>query len=145
VVRARTRSFDPHTSQGDEMAVPLRTQVRMSVAHEQYKHLRTAAPAEGPRTRTLRWMEGLPPGVRPTALLRLHARIVNLIAATWRDPKAFGAYMESLLRDTRGNRRGFPPKVVAELVALKHYYDARGVKTTSIDKASANVDDTKRL
>jgi hypothetical protein len=71
-------------------------------------------------------MEDLPPDVRPTALLRLHARIANLIAATWRDPKAFGAYMESLLRDTRGNRQGFPPKIVAELAALKHYHDTRG-------------------
>jgi hypothetical protein len=70
-------------------------------------------------------MEDLPPDVRPTALLRLHARIANLIAATWGDPKAFGTYMESLLRDTRGNRQGFPPEIVAELVALKQYYDKR--------------------
>ena len=69
----------------------------------------------------------MPPDVRPTTLLRLHARIVNLIAATWRDPKAFGTYMESLLCDMRGNRLGFPPKIVAELVALKHYYDTRGL------------------
>ncbi len=115
------KKFDLHTLPSDEMSVPLHTQPRMIVAHEQYKHLRKAAPADGPLARTLRWVEDLPPDVRPTALLRLHPRIANLIAATWGDPKAFGAYMESLLRDTRGNRQGFPPKIVAELVALKHY------------------------
>jgi hypothetical protein len=115
------KKFDLKTLPSNEVLVPL------SVVHEQYKHLRTSAPAEGPLTRTLRGIKDLPPDVRPTALLRLHARIVNLIATTWRDPRAFGTYMESLLRDTRGNRQG-PPKIVAELVALKHYYDTRGVE-----------------
>jgi hypothetical protein len=126
------KKFDLQTLQSMELLVPPSTQVRMRVAHEQYKHLRKAIPAEGPLARTLRWLEDLPPDVRPTTLLRLHARIVNLIAATWRDPKTFGAYMESLLRDTRGNRQGFPPKIVAELVALKHYYDTRRVDDNDV-------------
>jgi hypothetical protein len=120
------KKFDLHRLQSNEVLVPPSTQVRMSVAHEQYRHLRRAIPAEAPQARTLKWMEDLPPDVRPTTLLRLHARIVNLIAATWRDPRAFGVYMESLLRDTRGNRQGFPPEIIDELVALKHCYDTRG-------------------
>jgi hypothetical protein len=36
--------------------------------------------------------------------------------------KSFGAYMGSLFEDKRGNRKGFPPEVAAELVALKRYY-----------------------
>ncbi len=114
------KKFDLKTLQSNEVLVPL------SVVHEQYKHLRKATPAEAPQACTLKWMEDLPPDARPTALLRLHARIVNPIAATWRDPRAFGAYMESLIRDTRGNRQGFPPRIIAELVALKHYHDTRG-------------------
>jgi hypothetical protein len=68
-------------------------------------------------------MENLPPDVQPTALLRLYARIDNIIVATWRDPKAFGAYMDSLLHDKRGNRRGYSSEVDAELVALKRPHD----------------------
>ena len=68
-------------------------------------------------------MENLPPDVQPTALLRLYARIANLIVATWRDPKAFGAYMDSLLHDKRGNRRGYSSEVDAELVTLKRPHD----------------------
>ena len=97
----------------------------MSVEGEQHKHLRKAAPADSPLKRTLKWMENLPAEVRPTALLRLYARVANLIAASWPDAMAFGTYMESLLNDQRGNRRGFPPAVRAELIALKQYYATR--------------------
>jgi hypothetical protein len=97
----------------------------MSVEDEQHKHLRKAAPADIPLKRTLKWMENLPAEVQPNALLRLYARVANLIAATWQDARAFGTYMESLINDKRGNRRGFPPAVRAELMALKHYYETR--------------------
>ncbi|HKE40146.1 MAG TPA: hypothetical protein VKG21_09935 [Casimicrobiaceae bacterium] len=53
------------------------------------------------------------------ALMRQFARVANLIAATWGDLEAFETYMESLLTDKRGNRKGFPPDVVAELSALE--------------------------
>jgi len=49
------------------------------------------------------------------------ARVANLIAATWGHAKHFEIYMESLLTDTRGNRKGFPPDVMAELAALEVY------------------------
>ena len=76
-----------------------------------------------PVPHTLQWADALPPGVRPTALLRQFARIANLIAATWRDSEHFDAYMGSLLTDTRGNRRGFPVEVLRELEALRRYRD----------------------
>jgi hypothetical protein len=93
----------------------------MSVGVEQYKHLRRAAPADIPLRRTLMWVASLPSTVQPTFLVCRFARIANLIAAMWADPKSFNTYTESLLTDTRGNRRGFPPEVLAELVALRHY------------------------
>jgi hypothetical protein len=95
----------------------------MSVEGEQHQHLRKAAPTGIPLKRTLKWMENLPAEVRPTELLRLYARVANLIAASWRDAKTFDTYMESLINDKRGNRRGFPPSIRAELMALKHYYE----------------------
>jgi len=55
------------------------------------------------------------------ALMRQFARVANLIAATWGHLEHFETYMESLLNDKRGNRKGFPPDVMAELVALEVY------------------------
>ena len=107
----------------EEELVPPRTTSRMHVGLEEHKHLRKTAPANMPLPRTLTWVASLPPNVQPTALLRRYARIANLIAATWEDPKSFDAYIESLLTDTRGSRRGFPSDVLSELVALQRYYD----------------------
>ena len=96
---------------------------QMSVELEEHQHLRTAAPANKPLRRTLTWVASLPPDVQPTALMRHFVRIANLIAATWGNPRFFDTYMESLLADKRGTRRGFPPDVLAELVALQRYRD----------------------
>src|SRR6202022_2035021 len=83
------------------------------------KRQRKAAPANMPLPRTLNWVEDLPSSVKPTALLRQYARIANVFAATWNDPKALNSYMKCLLRDDRGNRKGFPPDVLREILALR--------------------------
>lgn len=88
-----------------------------------YQHLRKATPANVAFPRTLAWVETLPSDVQPTALLRRYPRIVNLIATVWGDRQWFQEYMESLLTDTRGNRQGFPPDVLKDLLALRSYYD----------------------
>jgi hypothetical protein len=106
-----------------ELSVARRAPLQMSVGLEERKRLRTVAPANTPLRRTLMWIKTLPPDVQPGTLVRRFARIANLIAATWGDPKSFDAYMESLLTDTRGNRRGFAPAVHAEFVALRRYRD----------------------
>jgi len=62
--------------------------------------------------------------------MRRYARIANLIAAAWGEAKAFHAYMESLLADKRGNRRGFPPDVQRDLLTLRHYYDTHRENST---------------
>jgi hypothetical protein len=98
----------------------------ISVGVEEHQHLRKATPTNVPLRRTLEWLKSLPPDVQPFAVVRRYARVANLIAATWEDSKAFHAYMESLLTDKRGNRKGFPPDVLAELLALQRHYDARG-------------------
>jgi hypothetical protein len=86
---------------------------------DEYQHLRKASPANTPLRRTREWIESLPARVRPVNLMRRFARVANLIAATWGKPEYFETYMESLLTDTRGNRKGFPPDVLAELSALR--------------------------
>ena len=80
----------------------------------------------------MKWVETIPPNVRPNALLRQYPRIANLIAAAWKDHKAFSSYMESLLTDKRGNRKGFPPEVLNELVALQRFYEMRNKDDNSV-------------
>jgi hypothetical protein len=82
---------------------------------------RRAVPANDPLPRTLKWVEGLPPDVKPTALLRHYARIANVLAAAWDDPKAVNSYMDCLFRDDRGDRKGFPQDVSHELQMLREY------------------------
>jgi len=96
------------------------------------KRLRRGSPANILVPPTLKWLETVPANVRPHTLVRQYPRIANLIAAAWRDPKAFYAYMESLLHDKRGNRKGFPPEVLHELVALQQYYEMRNRDDNSV-------------
>jgi hypothetical protein len=86
-----------------------------------YGHLRKTAPPTEPLRRTLHWFGNLPPEVQPFVLLRRYARVANLVAATWHDANLFRSYVESLLVDRRGGRRGFPPNVRRELIILQKY------------------------
>jgi hypothetical protein len=90
---------------------------------EGQESLRKASPASAPLPRTFEWVASLPADVQPTALMRHYPRIANVIAAAWRDSKALRSYMDCLFTDTRGNRQGFPPDVLGELLALREYYD----------------------
>ena len=101
-------------------SVPQRP-AEIRVGSNEQKHLRKATPANIPLPGTKRWVESLPPEVRPKELMRRYARIANLLAAAWDNPEHLDKYMESLLIDKRGGRKGFPPDVLAELKALELY------------------------
>jgi hypothetical protein len=118
----RPRS-DVHAST-EERLVPRAEPLQVNLELEEHKHLRKEAPANIPLRRTQTWIAGLPLDVQPTALVRHFPRIANLIVATWGERKTFDAYMESLLTDKRGNRQGFPPEVLTELMALHRYRDS---------------------
>jgi hypothetical protein len=96
------------------------------------KLLRRGSPATVLVPPTTKWLETLPANVRPHALVRQFPRIANLIAAAWRDPKSFYGYMESLLHDKRGGRKGFPPEILHELVALQQFYEMRNKDDNSV-------------
>jgi hypothetical protein len=83
---------------------------------------RKGAPANVALPRTLKWVEGLPSGVKPSALLRHYARIANVLAAAWDDPTAVSSYMDCLFRDDREYRTGFPRDVANELLILREYH-----------------------
>jgi hypothetical protein len=72
-----------------------------------------------------RWLQTLPAVQCPQHLAQQFPRIVNRLALVWPDPVLTGRYFESLLIDHRGNRKGFPPEVAQELIALRAHYGAR--------------------
>jgi hypothetical protein len=84
--------------------------------------LRRGEPMNSPLPRTLTWVAKLPRDLRPAELLRSYSRVANLIASIWDDPPAMNAYFADLLHDRRGNRKGFPTAVMAELLALRRHY-----------------------
>jgi len=83
---------------------------------------RKGAPMDAPLPRTFTWAAKLPREAQPIELMKTFPRIANLIAAEWNEPEAMHEYFDELLHDRRGNRRGFPPAVHAELLALRKHY-----------------------
>jgi hypothetical protein len=71
---------------------------------------------------TIEWMAGLPYAVRPTELARRFPRIANSIAELWRRVSRCEEYLDSMVVDQRGDRKGFPPAVAMEITALRAYY-----------------------
>jgi len=71
---------------------------------------------------TIDWLASLPPNVRPLALATKFPRVANRIAEEWREQGACRRDFDDLVYDKRGTRRGFPPDVYVELLALRDYY-----------------------
>ncbi len=71
---------------------------------------------------TIDWLASLPPNVRPLALATKFPRVANRIAQEWREQGACRRDFDDLVYDKRGTRRGFPPDVYVELMALRDYY-----------------------
>lgn len=67
------------------------------------------------------WMAALPLHARPQQCALQYPRIVNTLAAMDSDSERSEAYLKSLLADTRGQRQGFPPLVLKELIAFRGY------------------------
>ncbi len=74
---------------------------------------------------TEKWIQTLPEEVRPRALLPQFPRIANKLARTRDDPGEFCMYLDQLLTDQRGARRGFPADVHNELSVLREYVGGR--------------------
>lgn len=71
---------------------------------------------------TVDWLASLPPNVRPLVLATKFPRVANRIAKEWQEPRACRRDFEDLVYDKRGTRRGFPPDVYVELLALRDFY-----------------------
>ena len=84
---------------------------------------RAKSPANGLLRPTAQWAATLRSDVVPHALLSKFPRIANLLAVLWQDPGSLRRYLDDLLVDKRGNRKGFPLDILRELFALRAYYD----------------------
>ena len=62
---------------------------------------------------------------RPMGLAAAFPRIVNRMAKLWKMPREMDRYFDELLADTRGNRQGFPLKILMELSTLNDYYKTK--------------------
>jgi len=86
------------------------------------RRLRRLQPLDEPLPATFRWVASLPPEVRPLTLLRQFPRIANGLARAEHDEDGSAGYLEALLNDRRGGRRGFPLAVYTELLTLREFF-----------------------
>ena len=70
------------------------------------------------------WLRHLPQHIQPSKTAEQFPHIANSLAAAWKTPATCRVCFEQLLLDHRGNRKGLPKPVAAELAALKDYYDS---------------------
>jgi hypothetical protein len=108
------------------------------------EQLRRGQPLNQALPATWRWVEGLPPQIRPLSLLDKFPRIANVLARTWPDAPSFAAYVDSLLQDRRGGRRGFPSDVRSELMMLRHFYGYRHLVSRGLDGEVEPLAEPKR-
>lgn len=71
------------------------------------------------------WIESLPKDVQPGGLIQRFPRIVNKLAEVWRRPAQCETYLDTLMLDQRGGRKGFPPDVAKEIALLKSHFNQR--------------------
>jgi hypothetical protein len=77
------------------------------------------------------WMSELPQQVAPLTLAHQFPRIVNRLARFWDSPQMIDQYLEQLLVDRRGRRKGFPEKALEELYALAEFHRRRHKSSAS--------------
>jgi hypothetical protein len=83
---------------------------------------RRAALTDGDRvllSATHLWLRRIPGRFQPKQLCRHYPRIANAIARHWDDQVLGDRLLTDLLVDRRGNRAGFPPRIVDELQMLR--------------------------
>ncbi len=73
---------------------------------------------------TWNWLNALPKGVRPVYLPTDFPRISNDLSRLWPDTAALDLYFEDKEFSPRPDRRGFPPLIKEELLAI-HVYSNR--------------------
>ena len=73
---------------------------------------------------TQNWLNALPKGVRPVHMPAAFPRIVNELCSLWPETGALDRYFEEKEFSSRDDRKGFPPLIEEELLAM-HVYSLR--------------------
>ena len=121
----RTPQSDVHHVATDVQSPPRNGSAVAPQAREQdWMKRRKAQPATTLLPITIRWLVYLSPRLRPDTTSAAFPRIVNMLASLWSNTAAFKEYMNDLLVDRRGDRRGFPLEVLAELHRLHAHHEA---------------------
>jgi hypothetical protein len=84
---------------------------------------RTQPPAEPLLDVTRKWLASLPEEVRPMEVARQFPRIANRLRHLWKQVARCEEYLDALIVDRRGTRKGFPQKITVELEALREYHE----------------------
>jgi hypothetical protein len=74
---------------------------------------------------TSAWVDSLPSRLRPVQLTKNCPRLANRFALCWSDVALTSALFDTLMTDKRGNRKGFPPVLAAELLRLHELHGER--------------------
>jgi len=70
-------------------------------------------------------LDKLPEDIRPKVTAEKYPRVVNKLGTLWKRPDEFVEYLDELLVDKRGKRKGFPLSVALELASVKDHYEMK--------------------
>jgi hypothetical protein len=115
---------DPKTNLFRDAALDRRAESEAAPATaEDWSAVRKTHPLTQVLSATRRWFDALPASARPVEMMKTYPRIANRIAFAWRDPQTAQVVLDDLLIDHRGEREGFPPFVMMELMRLRAVVD----------------------
>lgn len=89
---------------------------------ENWEEKRAADTAEPLSDDTHAWMADMPESVRPKQLALRYARLANRLCQAWKEPLKCEKFLDDLMMDRRGGRKGFPLQVANELATLRDYH-----------------------
>jgi hypothetical protein len=69
------------------------------------------------------WLRKVPRAFHPRQFCLQFPRAANRLARAWHDPVQVERLLTELLSDQRGDRTGFPPRIVAELKLLRQFHE----------------------
>ena len=108
--------------------------MRSTITIQGVRHASIASPAHWKRLRrptlptdralsgrAIDWLLSFPVNLRPQELSAQFPRVANALAEVCHEPNRCRAALDRLLVCERKGRKGFPPKVLAELVALRNW------------------------
>ena len=69
------------------------------------------------------WLRKVPRAFHPRQFCLQFPRAANRLARAWDEPAQVDRVLVELLSDQRGDRAGFPPRIIAELKLLRQFHE----------------------